>query len=232
MKSLSKNISLLLALVFALGMQAQTKKEKTVQAKGGTIGMYNSSQNKDAVEFFDKGEGFSKTRDFKGSVKWYKKAIDKDPKFVEAYDNLGVAYRNMGDFDNAKKCYNKSIELFPDGPMAHQNLGLLYSIEKNYDKAIEQYKELQRIDSTDAEGFYGTVQIYLNQNKYDDAIKSAAKTLEIYEATKSPYLSDGQYLLGLSYYYKGDKKNASTYLKQAKNSGVKVPKSICDELGI
>lgn len=30
------------------------------------------------------------------------KAVKADPKFVEAYDNMGAAYRRSGDLENAK----------------------------------------------------------------------------------------------------------------------------------
>lgn len=194
--------------------------------------MYNSTENKKALEYYEKGEEQSLKQEFKTAIKWYKKAVDEDPKFVEAYDNMGVAYRNLGDFDNAKKAYNKSIELYPEGKMAHQNIGLIYTIEKNYEKALEEYGKVQKIDSTDAEGYYGTIQIYINQKDYPKAIRSAAKTLEIYEATNNRFLSDAQYLLGVSYYLNGDKKNATIYLKQAKANGVAIPKDLKDELGL
>src|ERR1700752_1740699 len=138
-----KNLSLSLVLLITCSLNAQTKAEKTVKSNFGSMDMYNSTQNKEALEFFNKGEVASQERDYKNCLKWYKKAIDKDDKFVEAYDNLGVAYRNLGDFDNAKKCYATSLKLYPNGPMAHQNLGLIYTIEKDYPKAIEQYEALQ-----------------------------------------------------------------------------------------
>jgi tetratricopeptide (TPR) repeat protein len=222
-----------LSTVFCTSLlSAQTKAEKKVKTEGMTTDMYNSSKSKEAMDYFGKGEECTKKEDYKGAIKWYKKALKEDDKFVEAYDNLGVAYRKSGDLDHAKECYLKSIELYPQGPMAHMNLGVVYGIEKNYDKAIEQYKALQKIDSTDPEGYYGTIQIYLNQSKFDDAIKSATKTMEIYQATKSPYLGEAQYLLGLSYYYNKDKKNAAVFLKQAKASGVRISKELANELGI
>ncbi|HXD91989.1 MAG TPA: tetratricopeptide repeat protein, partial [Bacteroidia bacterium] len=122
MQKYVKNLSLSLILLITCSLNAQTKAEKTAKSNFGSMDMYNSTQNKEALEFFNKGEVASQARDYKNCLKWYKKAIDKDDKFVEAYDNLGVAYRNLGDFDNAKKCYATSLKLYPNGPMAHQNL--------------------------------------------------------------------------------------------------------------
>ena len=211
---------------------SQTKKEKKVETKSISTDMYGSTENKEAKEYYDKAFGYGEIKDYKNAIKWYEKAVKADPKFVEAYDNMGAAYRRSGDLENAKKCYNKSIELYPQGNMAHQNLGIVYWIEKKNDKAIEQYAIMQKNDSTDAEGFYGPIQIYFALKDYKNAVKSAHKTLEIYEATNSPYVGDAQYMLGISYYYDGDNKNAKTYLAQAKKSGAPVPESILKELDI
>ena len=122
--------------------------------------------------------------------------------------------------------------MYPQGGMAHHNFGIVYWIEKKPQKALEQYAIMQKNDSTDAEGYYGTIQIYFSLKDYKSAIKSANKTLEIYEATNSPYLADAQYLLGLSYYYDGDNKNAKIYIEQAKKSGAKIPDDLLKQLEI
>ena len=225
-------ITIVLGFFSSYNCFSQTKKEKKVETKTLTTEMYESSENKEAKGYYDKAYDYSEKKDYKNAVKWYEKAVEADPKFVEAYDNMGAAYRRLGDLENAKKCYFKSIELYPKGNMAHQNLGIVYWIEKKNDKALEQYAIMQKNDSTDAEGFYGPVQIYLAMKDYKNAIKNAQKTLEIYEATNSPYISDAQYMLGISYYYNNDDKNAKTYLEKAKKNGAQVPDSILKDLNI
>lgn len=224
--------SLVMVAASSTGSYSQTKAERKMKTTSMETPMYNSTESKEAKEFYDKGFECSEKEDYKNAVKWYKKSVAADDKFVEAYDNMGAAYRRMGDLDNAEKCYKKSIELYPQGSMAHQNLGIVYWIEKKPEQALEQYSIMQKNDSTDAEGYYGTIQIYFALKDYKSAIKNAAKTLEIYEATSSPYLKDAQYLLGLSYYYDGDNKNAKIYLEQAQKSGSKIPDALVKELDI
>ena len=233
MKKFSKFYATIIILIgLSFNSYSQTKKEKKVELKTINTPMYNEAENKEAKEYYDKAYEFNEKGDFKNCIKWYKKCIEADPKFVEAYDNMGAVYRRNGDLENAKLNYNKSIELYPQGSMAHQNLGIVYLIEKKYDKALEQYAIMQKNDSTDAEGYYGTVQIYFSLKNYSAAVKNAAKTLEIYEATNSPYIGDAQYMLGLSYYYSNDKKNAKIYLQQAKKNGASIPADMLKELDI
>ena len=211
---------------------AQTKEERKVKTEGVSIDMYNSTQNKEALAFYTEASEKHKKQDYKGAIKLYEKAVDKDPKFVEAYDDMALSYRKLGDLKNAIKYYEKSIELYPNGNMAHMNLGVVYGIQKEYEKAIKQYEIVQKINPDDPEGYYGTVNIYLQLGEFKNAIKNATKTLEIYEATKNPYLSEAQYLLGASYYYDGDKKNAKTYLELAKKNGMQIDSKMANDLGI
>ena len=211
---------------------AQTKTEKKVKATDIEVGMYEGTKSKEAHNYYAAAVDKEKAGDYKGAAKLYEKSIKEDPKFVEAYDNCAVCYRRLGDFKNAIEYYKKSIELYPQGKMAHQNLGLVYGIQKKYDESIAEYQEVQKIDSMDPEGYYGTIQVYINKGDYKSAVKSATKTMEIYQATNSPYLGEGQYLLGVSYFYDGDKENAKTYLQLAKKSGMKIPDSIKDDLKI
>ena len=101
---------------------------------GTTTGMYGGSDSKEALDYYDQASKFVNKQDFKNAKKYYRKAIKKDPKFVEAYDNLGVVYRKLGDLDEAIKCYKTSIELYPDGAMAHQNLALIYGLRNSISK--------------------------------------------------------------------------------------------------
>jgi len=41
----------------------------------------------------------------------YKKAIEIDPKYALAYNNMGNALKNIGRFDDALASYNKAIKL-------------------------------------------------------------------------------------------------------------------------
>jgi tetratricopeptide (TPR) repeat protein len=219
-------------LLFSQTSFGQTKKEKKAKGEKLEMGMYNSSQSKEAMKYYDAAIDKDKAEDYKGAIKLYEKALKEDPKFAEAYDNMALCYRRLGDFKNAIENYKKSIEVYPQGAMAHTNLGVIYGIEKKYEEAIAEYQIVQKIDSSDPEGYYGTINNYLNLKDYKSAIKNATKTLEIYEATNSPYLAEAQYLLGLSYYYNHDDENAKTYIELAKKGGIKADDAILKALKI
>ncbi|MCP4746652.1 MAG: tetratricopeptide repeat protein, partial [Desulfobacteraceae bacterium] len=48
------------------------------------------------------------------AIKCLEKAIDLNPEYAEAYNNLGIAFLKQGNHDEAIKCLEKAIDLNPD----------------------------------------------------------------------------------------------------------------------
>lgn len=59
------------------------------------------------------------------AIFYFSKAIEIDPEYFQAYNNLGLAYEKSGDKKNAKKNYSKAIEIYPDFQLAKDNLNSL-----------------------------------------------------------------------------------------------------------
>ncbi len=56
------------------------------------------------------------------AIYFFEKAIDIDSNYVEAYNNLGLAYERTGDKTSAKKYYKKALKINPDFELAKKNL--------------------------------------------------------------------------------------------------------------
>ena len=179
------------------------------QITGTETGMYGGTKSQEAQNFFNKASDYFVKNDFENAKKNYLKAIDADPNYIEAYDNVAVIFRKLKDYDKAIEYYKKSIELYPDGAMAHQNLALVYSLLTNYEGAIEEYEILIKLNPNDPEGYFGIANCNMMLSNFDMALTNAEKAVKIYEDTGSPLLADGQYMIGLIYYYKGEIGRAS-----------------------
>jgi Flp pilus assembly protein TadD len=68
----------------------------------------------------------------------WEKAVEIDPTYAAAYNDLGIAYEHEGDLDKARKAYEKALELDPNNAQIRQNYELFKEIN---DRASEGKKE-------------------------------------------------------------------------------------------
>ena len=147
----------------------------------------------------------------------FKKAINKDPYFVQAYDNLAKTYRELEEYDLAIKYYLLSQKIYPWGNSSFQNLAVVYTFQKDWSKAINQYEKLISLYPDDPEGYYGLANLYLKiETNLSKALSNAKKALTLYEINPPNYIGDSYAQVGLIYYYRGEKEFAKKYLKKAK----------------
>ncbi len=170
------------------------------------------------------------------------KSINYDASFVQAYDNLGKAYRMLGEIDLAIEVYKISIKIFPSGVSAIQNLAIAYSQKKEWDNSISEYKKLIKLQPDSPEGYYGISGIYQRTKQLDLALENALIALKLYKNNPPNFIGDGYGQVGLIYYYMGDKENARKYIIKAKEKDYEnnfeevfkatYPQSLLNELNI
>lgn len=98
-----------------------------VALAGSTSAVYADarSEAKQQVEF---GIKVAQNGLWKEAAYRWKKAVEIDPTYAAAWNNLAVAYEQEGDFDNANEAYQKAIALDPDNTMIRQNYDLFREI--------------------------------------------------------------------------------------------------------
>ncbi|MDY6951951.1 MAG: tetratricopeptide repeat protein [Thermodesulfobacteriota bacterium] len=81
--------------------------------------------------------------DHKGAITIYRAMLEQEPDLGQAWNNLGMAYRETGDQDEALSCFQKAVQFAPDMAEAWNNLGVLQDeshrvqdASKSYQKAI------------------------------------------------------------------------------------------------
>ncbi len=106
-----------------------------------------------ALALLEKGDTVTAVEDFK-------KTIDQDQKFYEAYVELGELYSMRKDPIAADYLKN-AIKIRPNSKEAMYMLGMFYQENGRYEEALETYDKLAKTDSTFKDAPYNTGYIYL-----------------------------------------------------------------------
>ncbi len=58
----------------------------------------------------------------------WQRAIDLDPTYAPAWNNLGIAFEHEGRFNQAREAYETALDLDPDNFMIEQNYDLFLEV--------------------------------------------------------------------------------------------------------
>lgn len=158
-----------------------------------------SSENVLAQLAYDDGMEYINNDDVENAILKFTKAIEIDPNFAFAWDNLGISYRKNKEYDKAIAAYQKSLEIYPEGRLPLLNIAIAYNLNKDYEQAIVSYKKFIAIYSEDPEGYYGLGLILYTQGQQEEGLDSLVRAYTIYTAQNSPYRADAAKKIGYMY---------------------------------
>ena len=76
----------------------------------------------------------------------FEAAIRLDPRYAEAYNNMGTLAHTQGNLPRAEKMYKMALKLKPDSASSLKNLGTLYYAERKFKKGDKAYQQAVAID--------------------------------------------------------------------------------------
>jgi tetratricopeptide (TPR) repeat protein len=117
-----------------------------------------SQLNPQAKTFFDQGKAHAKKKSWDLAIAAYQQAVRLEPKFAEAWNNLGYCYRKAKQFDKALDAYKQAIALKPDFAYPHEYAARTYLAMGNKDAAMREYEILKRLDGKMADELLKAIQ--------------------------------------------------------------------------
>ncbi len=106
-----------------------------------------ANKEKQAEKHFKKGFQYQAQGNADKALDEYRKALEVDPHYVQAYTNIGSVYLGMKDFDRAIENFKKVIELNYWDKKAHYNLGMAYLYQGEPEKAEAEVAFLKSLNS-------------------------------------------------------------------------------------
>lgn len=148
------------------------KAEKFVEARG-ILETETKSSPDDPQAAFYLGVALEHTDDADGAVIWYRKAIELDPKVLDATHNLSALLLEKEDFEGALKVVEDALKIAPEEPglLANRAIALDMLQKPEAVGAYEAYLKAQPDDQ--ANRFNYAVVLAVNERP-DDAKKALA----------------------------------------------------------
>ena len=112
-------------------------------------------------------------------IKLLNKALEIQPNYPSAHNNLGTALKQQGNIKAAINSYNKALELKPNYPDAHYNLGNIFREQGNLHAAISSYNKVLELKPNHPDAHNNLGNVFKEQGNLDAAIASYKKALEV-----------------------------------------------------
>ena len=177
--------------------------------------IYCSSDIAEARDLYNQGLDAENAGDFEAALTLYGKAIDLDPEYCDAMDNLALNLKRLGRVEESIAWYERSLEVLPTNDAAQLGLANAYYYLNRYDEARVEFQKMIDLYPQNPEGYYGIGSVEYSTGNFQKAIELLKQAEALYIEQNSPYAADAQNRIGYSYFDLGDMPNAVLYLEKA-----------------
>ena len=111
--------------------------------------------------FFIQANIHKQLKKYDTAITYFEEAIQLNPNFSEAYNNLGNIKKRIGKIEEAISCFKKAIELKENNILAYFNLANTYRENRYFNELIETYEKILSFNPNDIKTLYNLGSVYL-----------------------------------------------------------------------
>ncbi|MDD2760148.1 MAG: tetratricopeptide repeat protein [Methylomonas sp.] len=93
----------------------------------------------DARGFLNLGTVLYGQGEHPAAIAAFKEVLNLDPRFADAWNDLGETYRDQGDMEEAVRCYREALKAEPIHARANYNLGECYCLSGQLEQAVPYF---------------------------------------------------------------------------------------------
>lgn len=142
---------------------------------------------KDPKPYKTKGNIFYSKEAYYEALEWYKKSLDIDPKYVDAWINKAAVLIKLEEYSKAIKAIENALYLDELEKIGWHNKGVIFSQVGQYDRSLEARNEAIKLDPSNPDFLLGRAAVYNKLEYYnfslddlDKASQFAPKDAEIW----------------------------------------------------
>lgn len=129
---------------------------------------------------------------FDESIKSYKKALELEPKYVDAYNGWAYSLYEEKKYDEAADIYKKALRLDQDYPYTYHYIGLNLYAQGKSDSAEEYYKKTIQLDPNYDEVYVDYGKLLLKNKKLTEAGDMFEKAIDLDQNSFDAYSGLGE----------------------------------------
>jgi tetratricopeptide (TPR) repeat protein len=148
----------------------------------------------------------------------YEYVLGYDPYNLEAHNNLGLIFQEIGKYEDALREFGKVLAIDPKNVQAINNSGVTYFKMQDYTAAVRKFEAALEIDPNNSESYANLGLVYVQLDRVADAKAVFLKVLamnprhaETHYNLANLYEKNGQFKDAIFYYQKFLSYSAGTY---------------------
>lgn len=110
------------------------------------ITAYSSAPQMTAILWAKLGVAYQMLFDDEDAIRCYQQALQLDPGYADALNDLATIHESQGLFGEAEREYRAALKLAPGSAMIRKNLGTDLMVEHKYNQGWEAYQQALAID--------------------------------------------------------------------------------------
>jgi tetratricopeptide (TPR) repeat protein len=157
-----------LTLLFLMSSPLSAQNRKTAQSAVGNRTAGGSTQTnptesealktasatrQDTNYWFDRGALCATYGNDRAAIKYFKKALDLDPKRSGAVFEQGISYGQLGQYVKALELVDKAIKMEPENGLYYYGRGRVHLLAGSEDLAHEDFRKAAELDDEDARSY-------------------------------------------------------------------------------
>jgi tetratricopeptide (TPR) repeat protein len=145
-----------------------------------------------ALAYDSRGSAFAASGEYARAIADYTRALELDPKFVDALVNRALAYNATQQYELASADANKAIQINPDFSLAYFSRAYTLAQEQKYDLAISDYDKILDSNPTNRLALQSRAAAYFGSGKYSQSIADYTQVIQMNPSDPSLYSNRGR----------------------------------------
>ena len=151
----------------------------TLTSLGDLVTATKRNQRASAERFYSQGLGYLSRDDCTNALPYFRKAVEADPNYAEAWAQNGYCSGVLGRHDEALKASKQALKLKPESAEAYINIGSAYGFLGQFKEAADAYKQATRIDPNNPDTFYSLGVTYGKLGRTEDEVLAYKRAINM-----------------------------------------------------